>query len=67
MCPIVSGATPSVPRDQLPYLVYLPGIDGTGLAAYKQFPALCRNFQFEAFTVPPHDRTWFPGLLEQVE
>jgi len=67
MCPIVPGATPSVPRDQLPYLIYLPGIDGTGLAAYKQFPALCRNFQFEALTMPPHDRTWFPGLLEQVE
>ena len=67
MCPIVAGAGAASLRDGLPYLLYLPGIDGTGLAAYKQFPALCRNFHFEALSVPPHDRTWFPGLLELVE
>jgi hypothetical protein len=67
MCPFVPGSAPIVPRSDLPFLLYLPGIDGTGLAASKQFPALSTYFDFAAFSVPPHDRTWFPGLIEQIE
>lgn len=44
-----------------------PGIDGTGLAAYKQFPALTEAFDFVALSVPAHDRTRFPRLVEIVE
>lgn len=32
------------PRSERPLFVYLPGIDGTGLAAFKQFPELMRHF-----------------------
>lgn len=67
MCSFVPGSAPIVPRSDLPFLLYLPGIDGTGLAASKQFPALSTYFDFAAFSVPPHDRTWFPGLIEQIE
>lgn len=103
MCPIVEGTCPLAERSALPYLLYLPGIDGTGLAvsqcclssslprflplydvfadeqshwshyepgllqAYKQFPALAEAFDLVALSVPPHDRTGFPNLVEIVE
>lgn len=67
MCPLVEGVRPLVQRSALPYLLYLTGIDGTGLAAYKQFPALAEAFDLVALSVPPHDRTRFPRLVEMVE
>ena len=67
MCPLVPERPPGLDRAGLPYLLYLPGIDGTGLAAYKQFPSLVEAFDLVAFSVPPHDRTRFPRLLELVE
>jgi pimeloyl-ACP methyl ester carboxylesterase len=47
-------------------MIYLPGIDGTGLAAYRQFPALSQNFQLSAMVVPPDDRSSFPHLVDDV-
>ena len=44
--------------------VYLPGIDGTGLAAWQQFPALAQCFALVALNVPVKDRTSFPGLVD---
>lgn len=67
MCPLILGGRPLAERSSLPYLLYLPGIDGTGLAAYKQFPGLAEAFDLVAFSVPPHDRTKFPRLVEIVE
>ena len=40
------------------------GIDGTGLAAFKQFPAVVEHFDLRALFVPSADRTPFPELVE---
>ena len=49
---------------ELPLLFYLPGIDGTGLAASRQFPSLAREFDLRALSIPGHDRTPFRQLVE---
>lgn len=51
-------------RDSKPVMVYLPGIDGTGLAAAKQFPMLMKHFNLVTFVTPPGDRTSYEGLLQ---
>jgi pimeloyl-ACP methyl ester carboxylesterase len=48
----------------LPVMIYLPGIDGTGLAAYRQFPSLSQAFQLTAMIVPPDDRSSFRELVD---
>ena len=53
-------------RQALPLLLYLPGIDGTGLAASRQFPSLLRRFDMRTFVVPPGDRTPFEGLVRSI-
>ena len=67
MSPLVANMAASVPRSSLPYMLYLPGIDGTGLAAYKQFPRLVQDYDLRALFIPPADRTPFPQLVETVE
>ena len=44
-------------------MLYLPGIDGTGLAASRQFPFLVRAFDLKALSVPGDDRTPFSELV----
>lgn len=46
--------------------VYLPGIDGTGLAASRQFPYLVEAFDLRALSVPSHDRTPYPDLVRLI-
>ena len=43
--------------------IYLPGIDGTGMAAYKQFPAITERFALTALTVPVENRMRFQELV----
>eukprot|EP00667_Euglena_gracilis_P021179 EG_transcript_23120 len=50
----------------LPTLYYLPGIDGTGVAAQQQLPELAQHFNFWSLTVPVEDRTAFPELVDFV-
>lgn len=65
---------PSVPRPadstvdptELPLIFYLPGIDGTGLAAYQQFPELVERFDLRNLFIPPEDRSSFTSLVDQV-
>jgi hypothetical protein len=57
------GSARVSPQD-LPYMLYLPGIDGTGLAASRQFPFLLTAFDLHSLTIPPHDRTSFKGLMQ---
>lgn len=47
-------------------MLYLPGIDGTGLAASRQFPSLAVDFDLRALSIPGHDRTPFNQLVEIV-
>lgn len=42
--------------------IYLPGIDGTGMAAYKQFPSITERFALMALTVPIENRMPFQEL-----
>jgi pimeloyl-ACP methyl ester carboxylesterase len=53
-------------RESLPILLYLPGIDGTGLAAFKQFPVLMEHFNLITFVTPPENRTSYDELVEIV-
>ncbi|KAI8467306.1 MAG: alpha/beta-hydrolase [Monoraphidium minutum] len=51
----------------LPVMFYLPGIDGTGLAAQQQFPRLLASFDMRCLVIPPSDRSTFEELLGAVE
>lgn len=48
-------------------MVYLPGIDGTGLAASRQFPFLVDAFDLHCLSIPGSDRTPFPQLISLIE
>ncbi|CAL8462015.1 g1546 [Coccomyxa elongata] len=54
-------------QSTLPLMVYLPGIDGTGLAASRQFPFLVDAFELHALSIPGSDRTPFEGLIKLIE
>ncbi|KAL3153931.1 hypothetical protein ABBQ32_013493 [Trebouxia sp. C0010 RCD-2024] len=62
--PKVPGFHPERPVAHMPLMLYLPGIDGTGMAASRQFPNLMASFDFRAFSVPLSDRTPFTGLVD---
>ena len=69
----ISIYKPSVPLrldspdpSTLPILLYLPGIDGTGLAAYKQFPEISLHYDLRNLFMPPDDRTPFAALVDRV-
>ena len=67
---LFSPWVPKAPGDPaaetLPLMFYMPGIDGTGLAAYRQFPRLTKAFDLRCLVIPPTDRTPFEQLLEEV-
>lgn len=62
--PLPAPADQQADRNSKPVMVYLPGIDGTGLAAAKQFPMLMKHFNLVTFVTPPGDRTSYEGLLQ---
>ena len=61
-----TGGGPADPSN-LPLLLYVPGIDGTGMAASRQFPELVEAFDLRAFSIPISDRTPFEGLVDLLE
>lgn len=50
--------------EDLPLLLVLPGIDGTGYTAASQFPALSEHFDLKTFLIPVDDRTPLDGLVK---
>jgi hypothetical protein len=64
--PLVPKPVGAPPADSLPLMFYLPGIDGTGLAAYRQFPRLTRSFDLRCLIVPRTDRSSFTQLVDDV-
>eukprot|EP00667_Euglena_gracilis_P003957 EG_transcript_3970 len=50
----------------LPSLFFLPGIDGSGEAARRQFVTLAAHFNLWCLLVPLEDRTSFAGLVDYV-
>ncbi|KAK9908919.1 hypothetical protein WJX75_004666 [Coccomyxa subellipsoidea] len=65
--PFIPGRAARIDQSLLPLMVYLPGIDGTGLAASRQFPYLVDAFDLHALSIPGQDRTPFEGLVKLVE
>jgi pimeloyl-ACP methyl ester carboxylesterase len=61
---LVQGA--GVDRSELPIFVYLSGLDGTGLAAFKQFPSLMEHFRLITYVVPPSNRDSFATLVDDL-
>ena len=61
---IVEGR--SKDASELPLLFFLPGIDGVGLAAARQWPKLAPLFDLRVMAVPADDRTSLDGLIEIV-
>jgi hypothetical protein len=47
-------------------MYYMPGIDGSGLAAYRQFPRLTRAFDLRCLIIPRTDRSSFEELVDTV-
>lgn len=64
--PYLPSATPATPAADLPLMLYIPGIDGTGLAASRQFPALVKDFDLRSLSIPGSDRTPFSELVRIV-
>ncbi|GLT45366.1 hypothetical protein SLA2020_192010 [Shorea laevis] len=50
-----------------PLLLFLPGIDGTGLGLLMHHQKLVKIFEIWCLHIPVKDRTSFPGLVQLVE
>ena len=53
------------PADK-PLLLYLPGLDGSGLTAFVQYPALAEAYELRCLTIPTSDRSSFLDLINLV-
>eukprot|EP01026_Neomeris_dumetosa_P027374 TRINITY_DN2224_c0_g1_i2.p1 TRINITY_DN2224_c0_g1~~TRINITY_DN2224_c0_g1_i2.p1 ORF type:complete len:712 (-),score=43.77 TRINITY_DN2224_c0_g1_i2:244-2379(-) len=51
----------------LPLMLYIPGLDGTGFGASRQFPSLLQNFDLKCMTVPISDRSSFTDLVATIK
>lgn len=61
-CPIPQYATNTKTK---PLLMYVPGIDGTGYAAAKQFKRVSQSFDIVCLRVPSVSRESFDELVEK--
>ncbi|KAM4119392.1 hypothetical protein ACJW30_03G055100 [Castanea mollissima] len=61
--PIACGC----PLKDSPVLLFLPGMDGTGLGLSLHHTALGKAFEVWCLHIPVHDRTPFEGLVKLVE
>uniref|UniRef100_A0A383WM75 Phospholipid/glycerol acyltransferase domain-containing protein n=1 Tax=Tetradesmus obliquus TaxID=3088 RepID=A0A383WM75_TETOB len=64
--PVVPKPPGATPAEELPLMYYMPGIDGSGLAAYRQFPRLTRAFDLRCLIIPRTDRSSFEELVDTV-
>ncbi|XP_062017790.1 phytyl ester synthase 2, chloroplastic-like [Rosa rugosa] len=55
------------PLDDSPLLLFLPGIDGTGLGLIMHHKKLGKIFEFWCLHIPPKDRTPFTDLVKLIE
>ncbi|BFM41191.1 alpha/beta hydrolase [Synechocystis sp. LKSZ1] len=53
-------------RPHFPFLLYLPGLDGTGQLFYRQAASLSTCFNLRYLSLPPHPLTDWPLLSQQV-
>ncbi|MGL5035148.1 MAG: alpha/beta fold hydrolase [Microcystaceae cyanobacterium] len=50
----------------LPPLIYLPGLDGTGQLFHRQSPSLSRFFNIYCLSLPLTDKSVWPSLTQQI-
>ena len=62
--PALASARSASSQKMKPLILYLPGIDGTGMAASSQFKRLALVFDVICFSVPSKDRTPFDALVD---
>ncbi|KAL2345754.1 hypothetical protein Fmac_007039 [Flemingia macrophylla] len=62
-CPLECGT----PLTGSPTLLFLPGMDGTGLGLTLHHQALGKAFEVQCLHIPVHDRTPFEDLVKLVE
>ncbi|XP_030534950.1 phytyl ester synthase 1, chloroplastic isoform X2 [Rhodamnia argentea] len=62
-CPVECGQ----PLNDCPVLLFLPGLDGTGLGLILHHKALGRAFEVRCLHIPVYDRTPFEGLVKFIE
>lgn len=65
--PSNSDGGTNVAAETLPILIYLPGLDGTGITGLRQFPNLADAFDLRALVLPFSDRTSFHELVDIVK
>mmetsp|Transcript_7857 Transcript_7857/g.20277 ORF Transcript_7857/g.20277 Transcript_7857/m.20277 type:complete len:365 (-) Transcript_7857:74-1168(-) len=65
--PILSDPRQEQERAHLPLMLYLPGLDGSGICAARQYPLLQKCFDLRKLVIPLTDRTPFPQLVAYVE
>jgi hypothetical protein len=51
----------------LPYLLYLPNLDGAGLTCKPQWPRMATQFNLHTLSIPPDNRCDFGELLDFVK
>lgn len=54
------------PASTLPLLLVLPGLDGSGITAWTQYPELGLDYEVRAMRISPGDRTTFDELVDIV-
>ncbi|KAJ7978061.1 Acyltransferase-like protein, chloroplastic [Quillaja saponaria] len=62
-CPVDCGH----PLKDSPTLLFLPGLDGTGMGLVLHHKALGKAFEVRCLHIPVYDRTPFQGLVKLVE
>ncbi|KAF5453905.1 hypothetical protein F2P56_023617 [Juglans regia] len=61
-CPVACGC----PLKDSPVLLFLPGMDGTGMGLVLHHKSLGKAFEVRCLHIPVHDRTPFEGLVKYV-
>ena len=68
-CPLTEFSLdePRPPADTLPLLLVLPGLDGSGITAFTQYPELSLEYELKVLTIAADDRSSFASLVELVD
>ena len=61
--PIDDAPTSDSPR---PLLLVLPGLDGSGITAWTQFPELSLDYDIKCLGIPADDRSTYNELVQTV-